>query len=888
MAAVLFFIDRKSGASLRKLVALVLLLPLSWQVSLHNAHATQGVTLGQARRHFQMGKYDKAIAEYEELVGSSQKSAALLGLAEVQLQVGQYEQAEKSLREALVSSPKAAAAMSLLGDVFQLTGRYDEARASYEKALSSNPNLLSARFRLGEMQWRWGQRKQAQETLNYFISYYRDHRRLSGEDLYWVAQSCVYLDRVRDANGLFNDAASKDTLFWQAFVPWGDLMLSKYNEADAKGIFEDALRINPNAAPAKLGLAKIFRSTDFQRALAEAEAALTINKNLVAAHDFLADLDISTGDSESGLEHTEAALKVNPHSLTTRTLRAIIYYLADEKGKFRAEEEKILAINPAYGEFYYQVAEMLAKRYLFQESVDFYKKAVALDPQHWSAFAGLGTSLSRLGQENAAKDDLERSFQNDPFNKHVGNLLTLFDEFPQYKTHQTKHLTIRIHEKDDAVLSGYATSLAEQCFSGLLKTYPADTLEQIIVEIFPSHDDFAVRCFGLPGAQAFLGICFGNVVAMDSPRARSKGDFVWGETLWHELVHVTHLRLTANRIPRWLAEGIAVYETSRARPYWSMNLDLPFVMAYKNNRTLPLKELDAGFNRPTSPGQVTLSYFQASLVVEFIVTKYGQEKLFATFPEFKAGAKTPQVIEKVFGLDIDSFDQEFQEFLKAKYRFEDVDYTYDPQQAVAETGELEGKLTDGLAEHPNNPLLNFRLGMYYKSAGDIEGAVTYLERAKELFPNFVENDNPYTALAELYVEKGQTQDAIRELKMFTARNGKDLRTLKWLAKLCSEAGDTRCVIEALEKAIYVTPFDSEIHSELARAYLLENEYDQAVAEYRINLLVGPQDKAGANCDLAEALLKAGRPREAKKAALAALEIAPNYERAQEILLASIK
>jgi len=873
---------------LRKFVVLFLLFPLSSQVFLRNARSAQGSTLDEAQRHFQIGEYDRAISEYEALLSGRHKGAALLGLAKVQLEVGRYEQAEASIRQALISSANRSRSLSLLGDVFQITGRYDEARASFEKALSLNPNLLSARFRLGEMQWRWGQREKARETLNYFISYYRDHRSLSGEDLFWVAQSCVYLDRVRDANGLFNDAVSRDTLFWQAFVPWGNLMLSKYNEGDARGIFEDALRINPKAPAAKVGLAKIFRSTDFPRALAEAEDALTINANLVEAHDFLAELDISAGDSESASAHIEAALQINPNSLTTLTLQAIIYYLADEEDKFRAEENKVLAINPKYGEFYYQIAEILAKRYLFQESVDFYKKAVTLDPQHWSAFAGLGTSLSRLGKEDAAKGDLERSFQNDPFNKHVGNLLTLFDEFPQYKTHQTRHLTIRIHEKDDAVLSGYATALAEECFSGLLKSYPIDTLEQVIVEIFPSHDDFAVRCFGLPGAQAFLGICFGNVVAMDSPRARSKGDFVWGETLWHELVHVTHLRLTANRIPRWLAEGIAVYETSKARPYWSMNLDLPFIMAYKNKRTLPLKELDAGFNRPTSPGQVTLSYFQASLVVEFIVNKYGQEKLAATFPEFKAGGKTPQVIRKVFGLDIDSFDKEFQKYLAVKYRFKEVDYAYDPHQMVADAGELEGKLIDELAKHPNNSLLNFRLGIYYKSADDIDGAITYLERARELFPNFVENDNPYSALAEIYEEQGRIQDAIRELKILTARNGKNLGTLKKLAKLCGEKGDTDCTIAALSKAIYVTPIDAATHSQLAKAYMLNDDFEMAVKEFQMNLLAGPRDKAGANCDLAEALLKTGRPREAKKAALAALEIAPNYERAQEILLSSIK
>ena len=95
-------------------------------------------------------------------------------------------------------------------------------------------------------------------------------------------------------------------------------------------------------------------------------------------------------------------------------------------------------------------------------------------------------------------------------------------------------------------------------------------------------------------------------------------------------------------------------------------------------------------------------------------------------------------------------------------------------------------------------------------------------------------------------------------------------------------------IAALRKAIYITPFDSGIHQKLAQAYLSKKQYDDAIDELQVTLLTEPQDLAGAHCDLANAYLQAGRKAEAKNAALAALEIAPNYDRAQEILLASIE
>ena len=62
-----------------------------------------------------------------------------------------------------------------------------------------------------------------------------------------------------------------------------------------------------------------------------------------------------------------------------------------------------------------------------------------------------------------------------------------------------------------------------------------------------------------------LGACFGRVVTMDSPQARPPGEFQWEATLWHELAHVITLQMSNQRVPRWLTEGISVYEEKQAR-----------------------------------------------------------------------------------------------------------------------------------------------------------------------------------------------------------------------------------------------------------------------------------------------------------------------------------
>jgi Tfp pilus assembly protein PilF len=63
-----------------------------------------------------------------------------------------------------------------------------------------------------------------------------------------------------------------------------------------------------------------------------------------------------------------------------------------------------------------------------------------------------------------------------------------------------------------------------------------------------------------------------------------------------------------------------------------------------------------------------------------------------------------------------------------------------------------------------------------------------------------------------------------------------------------------------------------------------NQPDIAAREFRAVLALGPVDQAAAHTDLAESYFKSGKRIEARKQTLAALEIAPTYERAQELLL----
>ena len=108
------------------------------------------------------------------------------------------------------------------------------------------------------------------------------------------------------------------------------------------------------------------------------------------------------------------------------------------------------------------------------------------------------------------------------------------------------------------------------------------------------------------------------------------------------------------------------------------------------------------------------------------------------------------------------------------------------------------------------------------------------------------------------------------------------------ASLAEETGDETRLGAAYERLIEIDPFDPIPHQVLGRMALESGRSAVAIRELTVALALGPVDRVAAHVDLAESLLSAGDLVEAKRQAMSALEIAPSYLRAQDILLTIIE
>ncbi len=192
---------------------------------------------------------------------------------------------------------------------------------------------------------------------------------------------------------------------------------------------------------------------------------------------------------------------------------------------------------------------------------------------------------------------------------------------------------MKLHKKEAELLRPYFEGEMKKVIATYEKKYKFKLERPVQVEVYPDHEDFAVRTMGMPGLGA-LGVTFGYAIAMDSPSGRPPGEFHWASTLWHEMSHVFTLIMTNSKIPRWFTEGIAVHEETAVNPEWGDRLGADEITAIKEHKLLPIADLDRGFIHPSYPQQIVVSYFQGGKICDYITEKWGWDTILAMIHDY--------------------------------------------------------------------------------------------------------------------------------------------------------------------------------------------------------------------------------------------------------------
>jgi tetratricopeptide (TPR) repeat protein len=675
-------------------------------------------------------------------------------------------------------------------------------------------------------------------------------------DPYLRAEGDWGMERYQQANDEFRAAVARDDHSALYRIRWGRLMHERFNDTDAAQLFAEALQREPKNAQAYLGLALVSSTGFDDKAMDYLGKALQLDPTLVAAHELSADLALEDSNPDVARTEAETALHLAPDALDAMAIEAAIALLSDQSPE--SWIQRILQINPGYGRAYALIAHHLVLNRRYEEAAQYYRKAIAVDPRLWSARSQLAINLMRLGEQQEPQQLLEACYNAGYRDPATVNSLRLLDSYKNFVSIEDERTILRLNRNEAELLQLYFKPLLESALATYASTFKMKLSERVQVEVYPDHEDFAVRTLGLPGLGA-LGVTFGNVVAMDSPSGRRPGSFNWASTLWHEMNHVYVLTATHHRAPRWFAEGLAVHAQGVAKPEWAEHLTPDDIEALAQKKLLPVADLDRGFIRPEYPEQILVSYYEAGRICDYIQQRWGADTLLTMVRLYAQPISTPAVIQQALGVDAAQFDTQFQAWL-----YQDV-------------GSIVTSLDDWRTQLKH-------LGQLV-TAHQYDQALGVGESVRHLYPRYVGDSNAYSSLAQIYVTRKQPTAAIEVLRDYQRYGGEDPTLLKQLAALEEQSGQSETAAATLDSINEIYPVnDEDLHAHLGRLWLAQHNAAGAIREYSAMVASHPLDQAGALYHLAEAYYAARDSKQAEQNVLKALEAAPGYRPAQQLLL----
>lgn len=708
---------------------------------------------------------------------------------------------------------------------------------------------------------------------------------VAGDSRGTVAYGELLLAAGLDAKDVLNrylePAKKADPAGREAYLAIGRLALANHDRELAGENFREGLKRFPGDPEFLLGMAEsgVELPEDQQKPddgiLTYADLALRANPKFTAALLLKADQLAGRKNFKEAKATLEKLLAVNPaHPEAWAQSAALSFLKEDTAGAEKAlkEARKFWRANPIVSK---TVGVTLAAHYRFAEAIKFLRQASEEDPRDPLIRLELGSNQLRFGQLEEGWENVALAHDADPYNVAAFNLITLRDKLKGYPVREKDGVRLRMSPEDMAVFGNRALDLAVRAKRALAEKYGISLSQPVMVEMLPRQEDFAIRTFGLPGGEAFLGVCFGPLITMTSPRGRL-GRANWEAVLWHEMAHTITLDATRHRIPRWLSEGISVYEERQVNSGWGQGMTAEFREWFLSGKMPDVVKLDESFAGP----DIMFGYYHASLVVEFIIGRFGIGSMHSILADLSAGKSLEHALAKRT-LPITELETAFQDFAKklATAYGPELDWT---PMADEEYIAYREDPAAWVAAHPKRYAATMMWVSKLMEDKDWKQAKAQLEKVIVAEPNNREEYNPYQALSlvcrGLGDEAGERAALTKLLQIDSNASEASARLVELSGSL--PASDR---LATADRMLETNPFQEQAYRKLAAAAKETGAAGRSREAFKSLLALEPRDASRLHYELAT-LLRDSDPKAARREVLKALEENPRFELALDFLV----
>ena len=814
-------------------------------------HAAPAAEIDDARELFRTGHYaecaDKAAQQIEQRAFSENWRVLKL---RAELAIGRFEAALATLKQALEDYPFSVRLRWLGHRVYLFHGQPERAA----RLLAEIDQFVES------ASWR-----------------YRDPESRLALGQYYLHQG---VDPRKVLETTYDLAKKQDPQFPDAFLAAGQLALQKHDYQLAAEELNQALKLDNRDPDVLVALSQAYAPSDDDKAQACLLAALAVNPDHVESLLLIANQQLDAERYAEAAETLQHVLEVHPLEPRVWAYRSLLAHLQGEQTTEELSRRAALAWWSTNPEVDYLIGRKLAQKYRFAEAAECQRRALAFDANYLPARIELSQTLLRLGDNDEGWRLAQQVNEQDGYNIVAHNLVTLHDEVARYRLLRAEGLAVQMEPREADIYGQQVLELLQRARTQLCQRYRVNLPGPIQVEIFPRAQDFAVRTFGLPGAEGFLGVCFGNVVTANSPASQADHPANWQAVLWHEFCHAVTLHKTKNHMPRWLSEGISVYEERREDARWGQAMSPAYREIILNGELTPLSQLSSAFLRPASPLHLQFAYYEASLAVAFLVERFGDEALQQILAELAVGDSIHEALAR-HTLPVNALDAAFEQYVRerAEQLAPGVDWA---KPAPPPTTRTEWSAWN--QQHRNNywGLLGYAQALLQEREWKL--AREPLEQLIKLYPDDDSEVNAYSLLAAAGRQLEDTETERTALEALTQIADDAAPAHLRLLELYAARQDWALVERHARQLLAIHPLLPAPHRHLVDAAEHLGHDQQAVESLQALLLLDPPDLANVHYRLAAHCWRSGSKEQARRHVLQAIEEAPRYRAACQLLL----
>ncbi len=323
----------------------------------------------------------------------------------------------------------------------------------------------------------------------------------SSRDPLIQAESAWALGDLRGANELFRQAVAASDSAVLPRIRWGRMFLDAGQDADAMRLFQEALQIDQRDVGARLAMARATLEQFNGDLAAQLPALLAQNDMLMEVHLIAARAAIEEGKLDEATKAAQRALALAQQQrrppLEAQTLLAAVEVIRDRDPT--QWTDAALKYNPRYGDMFVTLGYFEVIRRRYREADVWLRRAVEVQPDSPPAQRELGLNLMRLGNMTEARTHLVKAYDGDPFSTTTVNTLRLLDSLEKFEITRVAQppLNLQLNKSESAAMLPYVQQLASESVATFSKRYGFMPTTPVTVEVYPNHDDFAVRTAGV-------------------------------------------------------------------------------------------------------------------------------------------------------------------------------------------------------------------------------------------------------------------------------------------------------------------------------------------------------------------------------------------------------